>query len=57
MNLHIQYNLYQNFNCLFSPLVFGDEQVDPKIHMDVQGALNRQDDLEKEELTWKAHTS
>ena len=31
-------------------------QADPKIHVEMQGTLNCQDSLEKEE-SWKTHTS
>ena len=32
-------------------------QTDPKIHMEIQGTQNSQNNLEKEEQSWKNHTS
>ena len=40
------------------PMVFLQKQKNPsKIHMESQGAPNRQNNLEKEEESWKSHIS
>ena len=43
--LQIQCNLYQNVNSFFHR----NGKADPQIHMELQGALDSQNNLEKEE--------
>ena len=45
IHLQIQCNLYQSPSWLF----YGNWQVDPKVHMEIQGTQNSQNNLEKEE--------
>lgn len=43
MDIHIQYNSYQNYSCIFCR----NWQADPKIHMETQGTQNSQNNLKK----------
>ena len=49
INLQIQFNPYHNSNSLF----LQKWPIDPQIHMEVQGVPNSQNNLEKEEQSWK----
>ena len=52
-NLQMQCNLYQNSYGSF----FRNGNIHPKIHMEFQWTLNSQNNFEKEEQSWRSHTS
>ena len=51
--LRIQWNSYQNPNGIF----YKNRKPNPKIHMEPQRNLNSQNNLEKEEQSWRNHAS
>ena len=52
-NVQLQSNPYQNSNSHF----YRNWKDYPQIHMELQGALSRQNKLEIEEKSWKTHIS